>query len=81
MKNKEANTNKDALIECKLHQRQLWRFHTDQGRELLGECQRWLKESGLVMTDTGGYREPANGIAERRLKELFQVARALLLQG
>ena len=68
------------MINCKLHQRQLWRFHADQGRGFLGECQRWLKDSGLVMTDTGGYREPANGIAERRIKEEFQITRALLLQ-
>jgi hypothetical protein len=81
LKNKEAPTLKDARINCKLHQRQLWRFHSDQGREFLGECQRWLRGSGIVITDTGGYREPANGIAERRIKEIFQIARALLLQG
>lgn len=80
MKNKEAQTLKDSMIECRLHQRHLWRFHSDQGREFLGECQRWLKDSGLDMTDTGGYQEPANSIAERQIKEEFQTARALLLQ-
>ena len=71
---------RDAMVDCKLHQRKLWRYHSDQGTEFAGECERWLKECGFVLTDTGGYRPAANGIAERRIKELFGITRALLLQ-
>eukprot|EP00959_Pyramimonas_sp_CCMP1952_P173064 3616742-Pyramimonas_sp.AAC.1 len=66
--NKESQTVRDAMIDCKLDQRRLWRFHSDGGGEFKGEVDRWLRECGLVHTDTGGYRSQANGIAERRIQ-------------
>lgn len=80
LKNKKAATIQQSMANCKLHQRSLWRFHSDQGSEFANECQQWLNESGLLTTDTGGHRPQANSIVERRFRELFQMVRALLLQ-
>ena len=64
LKNKTSNGIKDAVVDFKLELKGVWRFHSDKGKEFLGEMDKWMRDHLVVHTTTAGYESQANGIAE-----------------
>ena len=56
----------------------MWRFHSDRGKEFMGEMDQWMRENLIVHTTTPGYDSQAKGIAERAIQEVTQGIRSLL---
>lgn len=57
------------------------RLHTDNGGEFIGvECEAWLKAQGILHTTTGAHAPQQNGIAERGIGVVVDMARCMLLQ-
>jgi hypothetical protein len=78
--NKTSHGIKEAMIDFKLLLKDIWRFHSDRGKEFMGEMDRWMRENLIVHTTTEGYDSKANGIAERGILEVTQGIRVLLHQ-
>ncbi len=78
--NKRSETVKAAMVDFKLDLRRIWRFHSDQGGELDGGCDKWLRDNIIIHTTTGGYEPQQNGIAESHVGVVCGGGRALLHQ-
>ena len=64
----------------KIDWRSVCRLHGDLAREYMGGFEESLEEMMLKYTSTGGYDSQANPEVEGRIRLVFEVARALLLQ-
>ena len=80
LKNKTAHGIKEAMTDFKLTLKNIWRFHSDRGKEFLGEMDTGMRANLIVHTTTPGYDSQANGIAERAIEEVTQGIRSLLHQ-
>ena len=80
LNNKTSHGIKEALTDFKLTLKSVWRFHSDRGKEFMGEMDIWMCEHLIVHTTTPGYDSKANGIAERAIQEVTQGIRSLLHQ-
>ncbi len=70
--NKTSNGIKEAMTDFKFALKSVWRFHSDRGKEFMGERNHWMREHLIVHTTTPGYDSQANGIAERAIQEVTQ---------
>ena len=80
LKGKTAHGIKEAMTDFKLTLKGIWRFHSDRGKEFMGEMDNRMRENLIVHTTMAGYDSQANGIAERAIEELTQGTRSLLHQ-
>lgn len=57
------------------------RIHSDNGGEFVGAaCEAWFKAQGMMHTTTGAHAPQQNGIAERGIGVVVDMARCLLLE-
>ena len=78
--NKTSHGIKEAMTDFMLALKGVWRFHSDRGKEFMGEMDQWMRENLIVHTTTPGYDSQANGIAERAIQEVTQGILSLLHQ-
>ena len=78
--NKRSETIKDAMIDVQLLLRGVWRFHSDEARELMGAVDDWLREHTVLHTTTGAYDPNANSLVEESVGARKRGIRCLLHQ-
>ena len=68
------------LLRLGVHKdRVVARFHSDADRSFLSQVRKLAIRKGWSQTDTGGHRPKSNGRVERRIGQLKEQARSILL--
>ena len=64
LSNKRSETIREVMVDVQLLLRGVWRFHSDEGQELMGAVDDWLGEHAVLHTTTGAYDRNANSLVE-----------------
>lgn len=69
-----------AMVNNQFH-KSVKNLRSDNGTEFVNQdCNKWLKEKGIIHQKSCPYTPQQNGVVERKHKHLLQVARALMFQ-
>ena len=72
---KRSETIREAMVDMQLLLRGVWRFHSNEGREVVGAVDNWLRELAVLHTSTGA-REVSVGARKRSIRCLLHQANA-----